>query len=88
MDHGHSFLLGGENIQLSSPKFSITQTISKDDDLRSLWIQYPISDEDWDIPTYVLDGDNCSDDYLNNYKNRIDILIGIAKGRAVTTCAN
>ena len=47
-----------------------------------------MSKEDWDIPSYILDGDNCSDDYLSSYKNRIDMLNGIAKGRAVTTRAN
>ena len=47
-----------------------------------------MSDNDWDIPGYILEGDNCTDDYLNNYKNRINMLNGIAKGRAVTTRAN
>ena len=47
-----------------------------------------MSDDDWSIPNYILDGDNCSDDYLNSYKNQINMLNGIANGQAVTTCAN
>ena len=68
------------------PKFSITQFIPENNDLR-VPLQV-LTAEDWDIPNYILDGDDISDDYLNNYKNRIDMLNGIAKGRAVTTCAN
>ena len=78
MDHGHFLLLEGGNMHLSFPKFSITQTNSEDGDLRVPLD--PMSIEDWNIPTYVLDGDNCSDDYLNNYKDRIDMLNWIAKG--------
>ena len=47
-----------------------------------------MSADDWSIPNYILNGDNCSHNYLNHYKNRIDLLNGISKGRAVTTCAN
>ena len=86
MDHGHSFLLEGGNMHLSFPKFSITQPIPENDDLR-IALQ-PMTVDDWSIPNYILDGDNCSDDYSNNYKNRINILNGIAKGCAVTTRAN
>ena len=34
MDHGHSFLLKGGTMQLSFPKFSITQPIPENDALR------------------------------------------------------
>ena len=40
-----------------------------------------MSDKDWDIPAYILDGDNCSDDYLNNYKNPIDMLNGLLRAQ-------
>ena len=36
----------------------------------------------------IPDVDNCSDDYLNSYKNQINLLNRIAKSRAVTTRAN
>ena len=78
MDLGHSFILKGSNIHLSFPIFSITQTIPQNDDLR-IALQ-PMCDDDWSIPNYILDGDNCSNDYLNSYKNRINMLNGIAKG--------
>ena len=86
MDHDHSFILEGGNMHLSFPKFSITQSIPKNNDLR-VPLQV-LTDDDWNIPNYVLDGDNISDDYLNNYKNRIDMLNGIAKDRAVTKYTN
>ena len=86
MGDGHSFLLEGGNMHLSFPKFSITQPIPANDDLR-VSLQ-PMSADNWSIPNYILDGDNCSHDYLNHYKNRIDMLNGIAKGRAVTARAN
>ena len=66
MDRVHSFLLEGGNMHLPFPKIPITQTISEDGDFR---VHLDLmSDKDWDIPTYVLDWDNCSDDCLNNYK--------------------
>ena len=86
MDLGHSFILEGGNMNVLFPKFSITQPIPENDDLR-IALQL-MSVDDWSIPSYILDGDNCSDDYLNNYKNRVSMLNGNAKGRAVTTHAN
>ena len=71
MDHGYSFLLEGGNMHLSFPKFSITQAISENGDLRVPLD--PMSDEDWDIPAYILNVANCFDDYLNKYKNQIDM---------------
>ena len=73
-------------MHLSFPKFSITQSIPENNDLR-VPLQV-LTAEDWDIPNYILDGDNISDDYLNNYRNRIDMINWIAKGRAVTTRAD
>ena len=73
-------------MHLSFPKFSITQDIPLSGDLRVPLD--PLSKEDWDIPPYILDSGEISDDYLNTYKNRINMLNGIAKGRAVTTRAN
>ena len=67
MDHSHSFILEGGIMNLLFPKFSITQPILKNNDLR-IPLQ-PMSADDWSIPNYILDGDNCSDDYLNSYKN-------------------
>ena len=60
------FILEGGNMHVSFPKFSITQSIPKNNDLR-VPLQVVTAD-DWDIPNYILDGDNISDDYLNNYK--------------------
>ena len=84
--HGHSFILEGGNMHLSFPKFSIIQSIPENNDLRVP--SQVLTDDDWNIPNYILDGDTISDDYLNNYKNRIDMLNGIKKGRAITTRAN
>ena len=44
--------------------------------------------DDWNIPSYILEGDIYLMIFLNNYKNRINMLKGISKGRAVTICAN
>ena len=44
--------------------------------------------DNWNIPNCILDWGKCSHDHLNHYKNRIDMLHGIAKGRAVSTRAN
>ena len=63
---GHSFLLEGGDMHLSFPKFSITQPIHENDDLR-VSLQ-PMIVDDWSIPNYILDGDNCSQDYSNHYK--------------------
>ena len=63
MDHDHSFILEGCNMYLSFPKFSITQSIPKNNDLR-VPLQV-LTEDDWNIPNYILDRDNISDDYLN-----------------------
>ena len=86
MDYGHSFILEGGNMHLLFPEFSITQPIPENNNLR-VSLQ-PMSADDWNIPSYILDRDNISNDYLNNYKNRINMLNGISKGKAVTTCTN
>ena len=86
MDYGHFIILEVGNMHLLFPKFSITQPIPENNDLR-VSLQ-PISADDWIIPSYILDGDNISDNYLNSYKNRINMLNRIAKGRSVTTRVN
>ena len=67
MDHSHSFILERGNMHLSFLKFSITQPIPKNDDLR-VPLQ-PMSIDNWSIPNYILNGHNYSDDYLSSYKN-------------------
>ena len=86
MGDGHSFLLEGGDMHLSFPKFLITQPIPANKDLRVML--QPMSDDNWSIPNYILDGDNYSHDCLNHYKNRIDLLNRISKRQAVTTRAN
>lgn len=66
INYGHSFILVGGNMHLSFQKFPITQPIPKNNDVR-VPLQI-LTNDDWNIPSYIFDGDNVSDDYLNNYK--------------------
>ena len=58
MGDGHSFLLEGGDMHLSFQKFSITQPIPANDDLR-IMLQHML-DDDWNIPNHILDGDICT----------------------------
>ena len=79
---GCSFLLGDSKMHLTFPKFSITQDILEDGDLR-IKLQ-DLDTEDWGIPNFVCDGIEETDEHFENFNTRMHFLNQIFKGRAVT----
>ena len=79
---GCSFFLGGSKIHLMFPKFTISDDIWVNEDLR---IQLdPLTDEDWKIPNTICDGTIIHNQGLDHFGTRLDMVNEILRGKFMT----